>query len=84
MNQQVLNLSGEINTPMKINCLISFICQALYELPSGQDGKSLIVTEENEPTSFAFIRGDLYTNENKLLNFIHHSGAVRAGQWARQ
>ena len=40
--------------------------------------------EENEPTSFAFISGDLYTNENKLLILIHGSGAVRAGQWARR
>ena len=40
--------------------------------------------EENEPTSFVFISGDLYTNEDKLLLLIHGSGAVRAGQWARR
>ena len=39
---------------------------------------------ENEPTGFMFIRGDLYSNENKLLILIHGSGAVRAGQWTRR
>ena len=60
------------------------MARVLYELASGQDGKSIIAIEENEPTSFAFISVDLYTYENKLLILIHGSGAVRAGQWARR
>ena len=59
------------------------MARVLYKLASGQDGKSLIGIEENEPISFVFIGGDLYTNENKLLILIHGSGAVQAGQWAR-
>ena len=60
------------------------MARVLYELASGQDGKSMIGIAENEPTSFAFIRGGLYTYENKLLILIHGSGAVRADQWARR
>ena len=82
MNQQVMHLSGEIYTPMKINCSSSSMAQVLYELDNGQDGKSLISTVENEPTSFTFMSRDQYTNENKLLILINGSGAVRAGQRA--
>ena len=62
------------------------MAQVLYELASGQDGKSQIHVgiEENEPTSFAFIRVDLYPNENILLILINGSGAVRAGQGTRR
>ena len=60
------------------------MARVLYELTSGQDGKSMIGIAENEPTRIVFTSGDLYTNENKLLILIHGSGAVRAGQWARR
>ena len=60
------------------------MARVLYELASGQDGKSLIGIEEDETTSFGFMSGYLYINENKLLILIHGSGAVRAGQWARR
>lgn len=40
--------------------------------------------EANEPKTFVFMSGDLFTNEDKLLLIIHGSGPVRAGQWSKR
>lgn len=39
---------------------------------------------KEEPRSFIFVSEGALTTDDKLIIFIHGSGVVRAGQWARR
>ncbi|XP_076339803.1 cotranscriptional regulator ARB2A homolog isoform X2 [Tachypleus tridentatus] len=39
---------------------------------------------DTEPQTFIFLSEDAMTNSDRLVVFIHGSGVVRAGQWARK